>query len=355
MDVLERVRDIQSDAAPVSEVQLSVARRTLLREIAREEPVYKRQRRGWVGVAALVGGIAAAAITVSVLAPARIDPAAAAVLENAATVTFTASDAHLAPGQYLRIQTDDDTLVTWDVDMAESWARFNNGDRTTAEAGFLVRGTRVLYVPADRSGDWIWDWSAEDEVLRTYGDRVSEAISDWQEITQVSSNRYWPDVQLLPGGEVPAADSDPHSYPVDGYRAHYDTMPRDSRQLLDWFRDWSGDPDVTDQWLVDAIGNALSANLMPADLRATMFRSLALIPGIRVAEVSGDSATLVYTSSDFLWSRKTEITINTVQGLIESIAATSTNNLRGSGPLPASVPDNRTTVTVDVVDSAPHP
>jgi len=41
--------------------------------------------------------------------------------------------------------------------------------------------------------------------------------------------------------------------------------------------------------------------------------------------------------------------------MIESVAQTSTNSLRGSEILPASVADYRTSVTTTVVDSTPQP
>src|SRR6478609_7403140 len=162
--------------------------------------------------------------------------------------------------------------------------------------------------------------------------------------------RFWRSLQLLPGGETLAAQGDDHQYLLDSYRQYYAEMPRDPHALLDWYRDYSGDPDVKDQWVVDAISSVLTANLMPADLRAATLRTLALIPGIQVATVDGDHTTLVYRSGDWLWTRATEISINTAQGMIESVAQTSTNSLRGSEMLPATVPDYRTSVATTVVD-----
>lgn len=352
MDVLEQVRELGVISEPLEEEALNSVRATLLQTIANEKRAVRIRRR-WAGATVLAGGLAATIIAMSVLAPTRVDPAAAAVLEKAAEVTINAVDTQLAPGQFLRIQTDVDTLMKWDIDMGESWARFNNGNRADAEAAFIERDTRVLYVPADRSGDWIWDQSAEDAVVTTFGDRVGEAISDWDSMQ--SDSGYWPDVQVLPGGEVQAAPDDNHEYLIDNYRRHYDEMPRDPQELLDWFRDRSGDPQIADQWVVDGISEALSANLMPADIRAATFRALALIPGIEVASVKGDSTTLVYRSGDLMWDRTTDITINTVQGVIKSVTQAYTNKIRGSEMLPRTIPDSRTTVTVAVTDAAPQP
>jgi hypothetical protein len=357
MDVLERVREINRDAAPAGESEINPARQALLREIATAGRSRTRVGRKWILASALTAGVAVTVVAVSVLVPAKVDSAAAAVLMNAADVTITAIDTTLAPGQYLRIQSDDDQLWKWDADMAGGpEGRFNNGNRVDAEAAFVSRETRVLYVPADRSADWVWDWSGDAQVIETYGDRSSEATADWQAAGYPSdSGGYWPDIQALPGGETRAAEGDPNQYPLDSYRPLYDEMPRDPQTLLDWFRTRLGNPDVSDQWLVQAITEVLSANLMPADLRATMLRALALIPGIEVSSVDGEQTTLEYSSGDWFSTRTLQITIDTVQGMITSVAEINTDNINRGGPIPASTPDFRTTVSTTVVDTAPTP
>jgi len=353
MDVLEHVPDINSTDAPVSEAQINRARQALLRQIAREERASSRGKRRWAGASLAVGGVAAAAIAVSVLTPARVDPAAAAVLESAAAVTINAADTELAPGQYLRIQTDDTTLWEWDVDMGSTEARFNNGNRGDAEAGLLIGETRVLYVPADRSDDWIWDWSAPQRVLETFGAGSAEATADWETLNQNTDSGYWPDLQRLPGGEVRAAEGDDHEYLLDSYRRSYDQMPRNPEQLLAWFREGSGDPDVSDQWVIDAMTGVLSANLMPADLRAATLRAMALVPGIKVESQDDDSATLVYRSGNWGSELTTIIEVDTTEGLITSIAQTFSEG--NGGVIPETIANSRTTVTTTVVDSAPQP
>lgn len=356
MDVLEQVRDIDLNDARIGDAEINAARQALLREISRANRPTRHGRRRWLGATALVGGAAATAVAITVLAPAQIDPAAAAVLENAAAVTITAIDTTLAPGQYLRIQTDSDNLWRWDVDMGdEAWERFNNGNRADAEAGVVVKETRVLYVPADRSADWIWDWSADARVIAAYGTRTDEASADWKAQDAASDSGYWPDLQALPGGEVPAAEGDTRRYLIDGYRPFYDEMPRDPQALLDWFRARSGDPNVSDQWVVDAIADELKANLMPAELRAAVLRALALVPGIRVSDVAGNATTLEYRSGDWLFTRTTQITLDTELGMITSLTHATTSGIAGSNNIPESVPDDRTIVSTTVVDTAPTP
>lgn len=356
MDVLERVYDIDINDAAASESHISIARQALLREIAKEGGARSRRRRGWIGATALAGGVTVTVVAINMIVPAHVDPAAASVLEDAAEVTINAIDATLAPGQYLRIQEDGEMLWEWDVDMGdEPSARFNNWSRADAEAGIIVQETRVLYVPADRSSDWIWDWSADGEVIQTYGSRVDEALADWQTFERESDSGYWPDIQVLPGGEYPNTEGGSHEYLLDDYRRQYVEMPRDPQALLDWFRAESGDPDAADQWVVSRIADTLSGNLMPADLRAAMLRALALVPGIRVADTEGTHTTLEYSSGDWLWTRTTQITIDTSLGMITAISQSDTNNVIGGGNIPRTVPGSRTVVSTSVVDEAPIP
>ena len=356
MDVLEHTRDIGVDEAPLDPASVGGARQALLREIAREGRAPSRGRRRWAGGFVAAGGVAATAIALTVFSPVHVDPAAAAVLERAAAVTITAIDTQLAPGQYLRIQTDNETLWRWDAGMGDDAdARFSNGDRGAAEAGVVVNETRVLYIPADRAGVWVWDWSAPAEAIATYGNRTDEAVADWESSQRAADSGYWPDIQLLPDGNVPAPEGDTHTYPIDSYRALYSEMPRDPQALLDWFRDRSGTPEVSDQWVVDAIAESLSANLMPADLRAATLLALALVPDIQVSRVSDDQTTLVYESGDWLSTRTTEITIDTSLGMITAVSQGTSGLFGASGAIPKSVPDSRVVVTTSVADSAPTP
>lgn len=98
--------------------------------------------------------------------------------------------------------------------------------------------------------------------------------------------------------------------------------------------------------------DVLTANLMPAELRAAVLRALALIPGIRVSEVDGNTTTLEYRSGDWLSTRSTLITLDTSVGMITFVARTSRSMFDGTATIPRSVPDVRITVTTSVVDSA---
>lgn len=355
MPLMERVREIGADEAQITEENVRVARHALLRETARgvrPNPARPR-RRAWagIGIGGLVAGAAVTAIVAgSVLAPTSApDAAAAEVLERAATVTVDAKDASLAPGQFLRIETVSEHLQFWNAAWADDGDENTmpfNASRDGADAAVLVRDTRVLYVPADRTADWFYDWGHA-EAVESFGERGEEAAETWS---------LWPGakgagrgvIERLPAGEYLAegGDEPPMPYLADRYRPFYGEMPREPQALLDWLRAQSGMSGAeADRWFVASLSDPSAINLMPADLRASFFRAVALVPGFELVGEESGSATLRYVVPDH---RTTTIVIDTDQGLILSIA----ENYGAGGPT-GDTPDSITRVVTSVVDSAP--
>ncbi len=318
MELMERVREIGADAAQLTDAGLDGARQTLLREIAREEHAAATAPRArWIGGAALAGGVAAAVIAVTVLAPspqAVPSAAAAEVLRRAADVTIDAVDTTLQDGQYLRIEQTFDSV------------------------GYPDDGTdvRVLYVPADRSKDWFYDW----------GDVKNPSGFAEQGIERLPAGEFrTPEWYVEPQSDP--ATSRP--YVIDVYRPFYHEMPRDPQALLDWFRARGGEPDEpggTDDWVLSGFEDPLSINLMPPDLRAAAFRALALMPGIEI--VDRERAVVTLQRDDLTHARTKTIVIDTAAGLILSFAEEE----RGE---PGKVMTSSQTVSLSVVDAAPIP
>lgn len=305
-----------------------------------------------MGIGGLVAGAAVTAIMAgSVLAPpVAPDAAAAVVLERASAVTFDAHDTTLVPGQYLRIETVDEYLQFWRAEWAddEDENTFSfNASRDESDAAILVRDTRVLYIPADRTGDWFYDWGHA-EVVKSFGERGAEAAREWS---------AWPGAQILergtietlPAGEYLAVggDAPPMPYLADPYRPFYADMPRDPRELLDWLRAQSGmSGQDADRWLVASLSDPSAINLMPTDLRSAFFLAIALIPGFEVVADEGTTATLQYVVPGH---RTTTIAIDTAQGLVASITESF-----GTGGPARDKAESTTTVHTSVVDSAPQ-
>lgn len=357
MQLLEQVREIGIDESHVDDDTVLAARRALTREMAgsaRPERARPSRRRAWtgIGIGGLVAGAAVTAIVAgSVIAPPTApDAAAAEVLERASVVTFEAQDTTLVAGQYLRIETVGEHLQYWKAQWAddddENTMPFN-ASRDGSDAAVMVRDTRVLYIPADRSGDWFYDWGHA-EVVESFGKRGEEAAREWSS---------WPGAQAiergtietLPAGEYLAlgGDEPPMPYLEDRYRSYYDEMPRDPQKLLDWLRGQSGMAgEEADRWLVAGLSDPSAINLMPADLRSAFFLAIALIPGFEVVAEEGSTATLQYVVPGH---RTTTIAIDTDQGLVDSIAEDY-----GSGGPAGDTVDSVTTVYTSVVDSAPR-
>lgn len=358
MQLSERAREIGVRDSRVDEASVEFARQALARELARNvrtDGVRRPRRWAWtgLGVGGLVAGAAVTAIVLgSVLAPPIApDAAAADVLERAAAVTFDAKDTALLPGQYLRIETVGEHLQFWKAEWADDDDENTlplNASRAESDAAVLVRDTRVLYVPADRAGDWFYDWGHAD-VVESFGSRGEEAAQEWDAWPGARAVEHGT-VETLPGGEhlAPDGDEPPMPYLADRYRPYYGEMPHDPQELLEWLRAQSGMTGKdADSWLVASLSDPSAINLMPADVRSAFFLAIALIRGFEVLEERGSAATLQYVAPGH---RTTTIVIDTAQGLVSSISESY-----GTGGPAGDTPESTTAVRTTVVDSPPQP
>lgn len=269
-------------------------------------------RTRWALPSLALGGAALAAAAV-VVVPAGTPSAAAQVLQDAASLSASATSIAIPAGEYLRIESKSTELALWDVDMPAPWARFNNGDPRAAEAGLDVVSTRTIYVPADHADDWIVR-DADREVVRAVGDRAAEARQDWRlfAASPGQTTRY-------PGGKVAHPEGGKTSY-LDDHDVN-DQMPRDPGALLNWWRDRSGlSGEEADRWAVEAMAEKLSMNLAPADLRSAAFDALALIDGTRVVSTNGDLSTLAFPWRLDSRNLETRLTIDTARGLVTGVS-----------------------------------
>lgn len=106
------------------------------------------RKRTTTGFAALGAGALVAALVFSDvvgLAGWRggADPAAAAVLEQAAVATVTFEDTAVDPGELLLVEM-------------ESVGMVSGQDETGPAVHYRVRESTQLYVPADREDEWVW-------------------------------------------------------------------------------------------------------------------------------------------------------------------------------------------------------
>ncbi|MFB7252225.1 hypothetical protein [Microbacterium sp. NPDC056234] len=343
----ERIREIGADGARITEENVRVARQALTREIARSarSERARRRRRAWagIGIGGLVAGTTVTAIVVgSVLAPVEAPSASAAeVLNQAAEATLTAAVLDPRPGQYIRIQEVSTQRLGWRVDESSPDGGYwdSNDSATTA----VVRQARSMYVPADRSDDWVQDYSESAELLEIDGPDAAVAEEGLDQL------EFTVRVEVYPGGMYSVTgvgaegveSEDVHTFSRNPLACYYDEMPRDPGALVDWLDDSSY------EYLSDcpppSLGDPIGFNLAPADLRAVMFQALALVPGAHVERVEGDITTIAFPEGgESAWMETVDV--DTAQGLI--VGRGNANDDRWSSrihvtivdEIPASVP-----------------
>lgn len=352
MNMLERVREIGAEHAQIEERAVAGARQALMREIAGGTLVAKPRHRGrWIGVGGLVAGAAVTAIVVgSVLAPPNASPASAAqILNKAADVAIEGGDWAVPAGRYLKVTEDSEWLVLWDADMPAEWARFNNGAAVDAEAGWVSGARSELYVPSDRSAEWVQVLGA---VRRgdSFGARLDEALADDREFNS-DANRTEPETVRAPAGVAEAG------YSLD-QRELWADVPGSPEEFLRQARVEYGAVDAhsteADSSIIESIGQSTGTVLAPGRTRSTWLRALALLDGSTVESVEGDIATIRFTWSTEWWTAWKVLEIDTKHGYVRSLTDSGAVREAGEQRLPG-MPDwqSRTTFDVAVVETAP--
>jgi RNA polymerase sigma-70 factor (ECF subfamily) len=290
----------------------------------------------WVGLGALGAGVLTVAlVATNVLGFAGwrggAEPAAADALQAAALAAVENSDPVVAPGQYLLVETD---------------AVY--GNTTLTEAGDYVSYLSInrdkLYVPADRSDDWVWvrsfrepyeSFSAEGEALaqKSYADEVAESGG-------VPELLRAPDAQFYGNSTVP----------------DFDALPRDGQQLLNYiYKATAGSGQSPDGAALGWIADTLRTGVTPADVRAALYEAAAGIPGVEITEQvanlegsTGISIGRVESADD---SRQ-DLIIDTQTGALIGERRVELTD-EGWG-FPAGTTTGFTAVRTSVVDAAPE-
>lgn len=366
MELSELVREIESSPDPTAPARIERSRAAVLASIA--TPTTRRLRTRWVwGGTAAAGTVTAGAIiatvviagTVSPLAAEPASAAAVAVLNQAASLVVSEAEPVVGPGQYLRVRETYEVVSLWDADtdLSDPIAGFNTSTLTASEGAVLAQGVRDLYVPSDRSDDWILDDRYANEVLDVFGDPA--ALPAYERLIAA-----FPERDADPGGieSLPAGLQtwDPDTAEDDQYwdpfRDDYADMPRDPQQLLNWYREHLSSSD--DWYMFQAIGRYLSTDVMPADLRAASLRALGLLSGVDVAGANGAVTTLqmpvpLSDGNEFGDLLISELDIDTSTGRI--VGSRETYPHRSTEILPAGLPWVSWKIDVTVVDEAPQP
>lgn len=293
MDELSLLRRARTDIPERTPDEIARGRAVLFAAIEDESPLtifepaagdappsqmpVKRSRRSaaaWTGLSVL----GATALTVTVVAVNVVgvpgvevggaEPAAASMLESAATATLQFSDPVVGPGQYQLVQTDAVYLAQGSI---------SADDETTA---FLENYHDELYVPANREDDWVWVQCLRTP-SQTFGpesEALAKMVADEQ--VEYGITDIW---RSIPGGITPSggafAGYNNGAQPTTDYAA----LPQEPEQLLQTIYEMNEAALPDDQalaWIIET----LMRGTVPAEFRAVLYETAALIPGVTITE-----------------------------------------------------------------------
>ena len=338
MDELTLLRTTRSDVpAPGADV-LNAGERALFEMIAAElepasrERTLKKRVVRWAGISlAGAGALAILLVASNVLGLAgwrgSADPAAASALNDAALATISTADPAVAPGQYLLVDTR------------------TVGASSTDGVSYLASSDDQLYVPADPSGDWIWDRSSSTP-FQTFGEESARVAA----ADLAARLAEWGDIREL----LRAPEGRFYGSPSSVSEQALADLPRNPTQLLNYiYRVTLGTGQSPDGEALVFIADKLRSGVIPADLRAAFYRAAALIPGVEIVE---EQATLdgrtgvaigrVETSSNM----RQDIIIDPATG---ALIGERQFQLDAGNGFPAGTIVGFTAVTTTVVDEAP--
>lgn len=348
MDDLTLLTRVREDIPDRSAATIARERAALLRAI--ENPLAARPARPrrslvWVGSAALATCGLAGALVVAGLpgTPGSADPAAAAVLSSAASAALVFTDPVVGPGQYLEVRTEAlyAAMGTTEAD-AEVARQERNGSLVESDmTAFLEREVQAMWVPADRSDEWIEVRCAR-QPTQTFGPR-SETFAAEQGVLG-NDGRY-----VLPGGATESGDAVAMLSDDDAAN-----LPRDPAELLQRiYRDTSGQGPSPDGEALVWIADRLRSGLVSAEVRSLFYDTAALIPGVTITEeqaaLNGQTGTAIGREEGENGMRQ-DIIINPTTGAFIGERQVLTRSI---ADMPAGTAVGSTSVATTVVDAIP--
>ena len=279
MDELSLLHKMRAETPPATDAAITSGYRQLLERTRPPLPLASRARaikptrrsprlmRFGVASVATVA-VAATLISTDVIGMAGWRGAATAqaaqVLNDAAETTIQTSDPVVGPGQYLRIDSNNVWLSS-------------STDETGKTYSWLDTETGTMYIPADRSGEWVWLRSARtpttffDEEARAYAETTHTNLQG-QELRGPEGRFYGP----ADNGTAPSEE-------------YLNDLPRDPYKLLNSiYKRTIGQGRSVDGQALVFIADLLRTGIVPADLRASLYKAAALIPGVTITDTQAN-------------------------------------------------------------------
>ena len=343
MDEMTLLRAIRKDVREPTLEELALIRETIVSSIDTRHRIPRRRalrRAGWTGLGvAIAGGVAVAVVATNVFGLGGYSggaaPAAAAALHKVAVATIHSSDPVVAPGQYLKVAT---TMV----------GGVDSVDASGHSVPYLSKGTETLYIPEDRTGVWALV-APLSKPYKTFGpESVKVAEQDYQSELKVS-----PDGDGILHAQGGAFRGVEPTVTPETLAA----TPRDPQKLLAYIhQETIGQGSSPDDSVLVYIGDTLACGIVPADLRAAFYETLALVPGV---EITDNNATLdgrtgiAFGRIDTHLNVRNEIIVDPASGLLIGHAIVILPNTKWLGGFPVNTTVEWSAVATSVVDSAP--
>lgn len=338
MDELKLLREVRNDVPIIKDSVVNSGRDRLLQRMGScgKKSVRRPTKSLRITLAsAATLGLVAVLVGGNVIGLAGWRGAASAqaseVLNHAAELVITTADPVVGPGQYLKVESTNLWLFSYDVQ-----------GTPTEFVQWMDTEKMSLYVPADRDQEWVWDRSGRIPTT-FFGEKSKEVALQYAKENGDTSEHL-----RAKNGEFYGS---PGSYPTGKELTAY---PRDPRMLLNsiYLKTMGAGQSVDGEALV-YIADLLRTGLVPADLRAALYKAAAMIPGVVVTDSQatldgqvGISIGRVETESkmrqDIIIDPETGQLIGERQVTVEPM-----------GTIPAGTPTTWTTIRTTVVDSAP--
>ena len=252
---------------------------------------------------------------------------AAEVLNNAAQMTIKTTDPVVGPGQYLRIKSTN----VWGT---------NTYEQDGSQYRWLDTEKSDLYIPADRSAEWVWQRGGR--VPTTFFDAESKGFALKQNIQ--------PSPELLR-----ARNGAFYGSPGEWMSTDLARLPRDPYRLLNSiYKQTLGHGQSVDGEALVFIADLLRTGVVPADLRAALYKAAAMIPGVTVTEgqanLDGRKGVAIGRLEDGPAKSRQEIIIDPQTGLMIGERSVLTQAQEG---FPAGTATTWTAIETSVSNTAP--
>ncbi len=289
-DALDRLnREARTAEAPLDDIRA----RVLAAAAAEESPRRSRRTARWflpVAAAAAIAVVAGFVVTrgdtpqqtpataealpgTSTSAPQVKLLSAQEVLNNAADA-IKAVDPQLNPGQYRYIVTH-----AWYSRGMQFGVSVDAPDQTIRGYTWLKETSRELWIPQDQTQDWLEkrNWLGG---LKWLGGSVPQSEAREPEMMDTDTGeRRGLCGDFFPNAKPAKVCGDPTDWDNPEF---YTALPREPEAIVEYLRTATAHrgsaPSTMFHWGVEI----LRAGLMPADLRASWYRALALLDGVQV-------------------------------------------------------------------------